>query len=163
MNLNPNPSEITEEVLAANVAISMNMFLSHIQLQGIDAVLAPIKMAVNTTIQTEKQAKDFLVMLEGNLWNPKDSEEEQVKKLENSTVSSMAHLTASIESLTKIFGSLDFVLFNKLVTEQLQKLNFDFDLYDTYVQAMKEIILNIKQEYGIPENFDYNEHMTLEG
>ena len=75
----------------------------------------------------------------------------------------MAHLTASIESLTKTFGSLDFVLFNKLITEQLQKLNFDFDLYDTYVQAMKEIILNIKQEYGIPENFDYNEHMTLEG
>ena len=65
MNLNPNPSEITEEVLATNVAISMNMFLSHIQLQGIDAVLGPIKMAVNTTIQTEKQAKDFLVMLEG--------------------------------------------------------------------------------------------------
>ena len=55
------------------------------------------------------------------------------------------------------------MLFNKLFTEQLQKLNFDFDLYDTYVQAMKEIILNIKQEYGIPENFDYNEHMTLEG
>lgn len=139
------PQLLPTEVMAQSIAMSLHMMITHIKQQGLDSVLAPIHLMSNTV--DAEGAKHLIGSIEDNLWDPSAADSEE--KILNSVITTLAVLGKNPKEIVTYTKGYDFNQLNVATKQELEKINFDFEAYSTYIKEMKSLVAKIRADFSL--------------
>ena len=117
---------------------------------------------VNTQINASN-VKEGLDTFKESLWIPSEGEEKGSNSLQVLMIAQGVLAKMSVDQMARQRGHVNYTDVHFRLIERLQEIKFNFELYDTYIKGIKEIIFKTEQEYGLITNKEQINKSNQEG
>lgn len=139
--------KVAEQIVEKHV-MALVALMEKISFQGVTGILKPFVLMVNTQINASN-VKEGLDSVKESLWTPSEGEEKGSNSLQVIMIAQGVIAKMSVDQIAKQCGHVNYTEVHFRLIERLQEIKFNFELYDTYIKGIKEIIFKTEQEYGL--------------
>ena len=139
--------KVAEQIVEKHV-MALVALMEKISFQGVTGILKPFVLMVNTQINASN-VKEGLDSVKESLWAPSEGEEKGSNSLQVIMIAQGVIAKMSVDQIAKQWGPVNYTEVHFRLIERLQEIKFNFELYDTYIKGIKEIIFKTEQEYGL--------------
>lgn len=139
--------KVAEQIVEKHV-MALVALMEKISFQGVTGILKPFVLMVNTQINASN-VKEGLDSVKESLWTPSEGEEKGSNSLQVIMIAQGVIAKMSVDQIAKQWGHVNYTEVHFRLIERLQEIKFNFELYDTYIKGIKEIIFKTEQEYGL--------------